>query len=215
MSWKTQANPGPMGFLVSEAEGSRSRENVVIAVSQTILSGTVLGRINLGAISNRTGITRTGNGAVSGLVRSASAKVGGYRVVCVAAASNAGTFAVFDPSDRRLPDATVGAAYSSEIGFTIADGSADFIVGDTFWFDVAAGSGQYGALDLAATSGLQVAQAIAGTPVTTTAEATSVIPAVVRDAEVNAADLKWPAGISNENKALATAKLAEVGLIAR
>ena len=63
---------------------------------------------------------------------SAEAKVGTYKVKCVTAASNGGVFDVIDPDGVREGQATVGVAYTGSVKFTIADGSADFIVGDYF-----------------------------------------------------------------------------------
>jgi hypothetical protein len=207
--------PLPFGVLISEAEGSRSREESTIAASQTILPGTVLGKVVRGAITNRADVVRTGNGTIGTLSRTGAALVGAYTIRCIAAASNAGTFAVIDPNGRLLPDATVGVAYVGEVGFTIADGSSDFVVGDTFFLDVAAGSGQYEALDLAATDGTGRAYAVALQPVTTGVGQTKQIVTVVRDAEVKADLLQWPAGITTNQKNAALAQLAEVGLIAR
>lgn len=208
---------GALAFsaLASEAEGSRSREVATIAASQTITPGTVLGKVVRGSITNRTGVSRTGNGTIGTLTRSGLALVGAYTVQCIAAATNGGTFAVLDPLGRRLADAVVGTAYAGEVGFTIADGSADFIVGDTFILDVAAGSGQYEALDLAATDGTQTAVAVAMQHAATGVGETAQIVAIVRDAEVKLDQLAWPSGITSDQKNAALAKLAEVGLIAR
>jgi len=52
--------------------------------------------------------------------------------VVAAVPANGGVFSVTDPYGRALPNATVGVAYSTQIGFTIADGLTDFIIGDGF-----------------------------------------------------------------------------------
>jgi hypothetical protein len=58
------------------------------------------------------------------------AQLGVYKAVCITAASNGGTFRVSDPLGNVLGDVAVGATFANQIKFAIADGSADFIVGD-------------------------------------------------------------------------------------
>lgn len=215
MSASESLGPLAFGVLASEAEGSRSREVLTIAASQAIVPGAVLGRVTRGAITNRADVVRTGNGAISGLSRTGAAIVGAYTLRCIGTASNGGTFAVIDPNGRRLADAVVGTAYAGEVGFTIADGSTDFVVGDTFILDVAAGSGQYEALDPSATDGTQAAAAVSLQYATTGVGQTAPVVAACRDAEVKTAGLVWPVGITTDQKNAALAKLAEVGLIAR
>ncbi len=48
------------------------------------------------------------------------------------AVGNGGLFALVDPAGNALPSAEVGVAYTNaQINFTVADGSADWLVGDT------------------------------------------------------------------------------------
>lgn len=51
--------------------------------------------------------------------------------------ANGGLFSVKDPTGASLANAQVGVAYASQIGFTIADGAADFAIGDGFDVTVA------------------------------------------------------------------------------
>jgi len=63
----------------------------------------------------------------------AKTKLGAYKLECIAAAGDAGTFQVVDPDGYRLPDAEVGVAYThGQINFTLTDGASDFVVGDKF-----------------------------------------------------------------------------------
>ena len=57
---------------------------------------------------------------------------GDYRVECVTAAADGGTFNVIDPLGSVIGQASVGVAYAGPIKFTIADGATDFAVGDGF-----------------------------------------------------------------------------------
>lgn len=54
--------------------------------------------------------------------------------------TDGGTFSVKSPNGSSLPNAQVGVAYENEqINFTIADGSTDFVVGDSFTITVGNG----------------------------------------------------------------------------
>lgn len=84
--------------------------------------------------------TNTGNGTMTGVTAGAEAKAGSYKMTCIAESTNGGKFKVIAPDGNRLDDADVDSAYSSsQINFTINDGSTDFAVGDTF--TVAVGNG--------------------------------------------------------------------------
>lgn len=75
----------------------------------------------------------TGDGAPGLAVPAANVKEGTYTLSCVEAAANAGRFTVTDPDGEALEDLTVAVAYSNtHFALTIADGAADFIVGDSF-----------------------------------------------------------------------------------
>lgn len=76
----------------------------------------------------------TGNGTLGSLTTAGVAvQTGIYRARCYVAAVNGGSFVVEDPDGNTLGIAVVGSPFtSSEIGFTIADGATDFVVGDGF-----------------------------------------------------------------------------------
>jgi len=135
----------------------------------TLLSGQSLGRgAVLGMITRALGATtpgtNTGNGDVTGEAMGINTQVGNYVLKCVAAATNGGTFSVTAPDGRRLKDATVAVAYATtEIGFTIADGTEDYVAGDSFSIAIAAGSGKLVAVDSTAVDGSNVPYAILAT----------------------------------------------------
>ncbi|MGA2491844.1 MAG: hypothetical protein ABSF67_02710 [Roseiarcus sp.] len=52
--------------------------------------------------------------------------------VVAAVPANGGVFAVTDPQGAFVANATVGAAFTDQIAFTIADGAPDFAIGDEF-----------------------------------------------------------------------------------
>jgi hypothetical protein len=173
----TETAHGP-DFLRSEANGTRSRRNIVIDESQTLLPGRILGTKTRGAVTSaaKSG-GNTGNGALTldpttpklansqlgvYLVRNVGdtfdaaiaaaggntgngvaslgtpkfltgAQVGVYKVIALEPATDLGTFEVFDPAGVALGKYVVGgAAFGTQVKFTIADGSTDFVAGDTF-----------------------------------------------------------------------------------
>jgi hypothetical protein len=120
-------------------------KEATLAVGENRAALTILGKVLRGAAS--AAAKAGGNASNTGTIGTAptigkSAKVGIYKLRCIAAASNAGTFSVIDPNGQALADATVAVAYSGDhLNFTISDGSQDFIVGEGFDITVAAGSG--------------------------------------------------------------------------
>lgn len=75
-------------------------------------------------------------------------------------------------------------------------------------------TGHYVAWNPSAVDGTETASAIAYGHIDATAAVTPG-PAVVRDAEVSAANLVWPSDATDPQKAAATADLAAIGIIAR
>jgi hypothetical protein len=73
---------------------------------------------------------------------------------------------------------------------------------------------KYVALDPAANTGAETAAGLLRSGVDATAADVSAV-AILRDAEVNGAELVWPDAITPEQKAAATAELAALGIIVR
>ncbi len=220
MSVKTESmHPGE--YIVSEASGFRSRDPLKIGASQSIIPGQVLGRLAAAALVTVSAAAvsgNTGNGVLSMAdpAVSSKAKNGVYKAVCTVAATNGGTFRVEDPGGIFIANAAVGIAFNKEIKFTIADGATDFVVGDTFEISVGVENPAdytYVAYDPTATDGSEIASAIAMYPAVTGADETKMIAGHVRDCEVRASDLTWPAGITAAQKAAAIANLADPGII--
>lgn len=78
--------------------------------------------------------TNTGNGVLTlGTPKTlAGVMVGTYRVVFVEPVTNLGTFVVEDPNGTVIGEGVVGTAFATQVSFTIADGSTDFVAGDSF-----------------------------------------------------------------------------------
>lgn len=115
-----------------EVERNFSRKAITVVAAAALLKGTVLGIKTKSSVVSTPG-TNTGNGVMGAITLGTQAKAGTYTLKCTAAAGNAGTFQVLDPSGVALPNLTVAVAYTGgHLNMTLADGATDFIVGDTF-----------------------------------------------------------------------------------
>jgi hypothetical protein len=201
------------GFLLSEAPFHRSRENGTLNSGQDLAAGTVLGRLLTAGAATAVG-TPTGNGAITVGAIGRAAKIGVYKLVCVAAAANAGTFNFYAPDGTLVRQITVGggATANDHITLTIADGATDFAAGDSYTVTVT--GGDYEVLDPAEDDGAQIAAGILLAAVDASA-ADAACAVIVRDAEVLANELTWPAGIADADKAYATSLLAQAGIVIR
>jgi len=196
-------------FLLSEGNGSISRETVTISsAAAALVPGTVLGKITLGAVTSAAVAGNTGNGTMGSVTLSLGAKPGVYKLTIVEPASNAGAFVVEDPDGIIIGNGDVASAFSAGgLAFTLADGATDFASGDQFNITVAAGSGKYVAYDSAATNGAAVAAGVLYAAAPDSASDQKAV-AIVRMAEVIEAELT---GID----AAAKAQLAALNIICR
>jgi len=80
-------------FIVSEANGWRSRESVIVAAGQDLEAGTILGKRIKGTAAAVADGANSGDGVIGAVVPGALAQVGAYAVVCVG-----GTYAVAAPA---------------------------------------------------------------------------------------------------------------------
>ncbi|MFH2098515.1 MAG: head decoration protein, partial [Pseudomonadota bacterium] len=86
-----------------------------------------------------------------------------FTVVVTEADHNAGTFSVVDPDGNELPNATVAVAYTNaQLNFTINDGAADFIAGDTFTLAVTEADHDAGTFSVLAPNGEALPNATVG-----------------------------------------------------
>lgn len=214
-------NPRTAEFIISEANGTLSREAGTLASGNDLEAGTVLGYIPSG--TSASAAKAGGNTGTGTLTLDATtpilpnAKEGVYSVRCITAAADNGTFRIEDPDGDVIGEVIMAAGagtFAEQIKFALADGGTDFIVGDGFDITISALSGEYSVLDPAGTNGSQVARAIlyAGVDATSADEECVVF---ARMGEVNDNLLTWPAGISAANKAIAKSRLAERGIIVR
>ncbi len=207
-------------FIVSEAAGSRSRDSVTIAASQTLVVGQILGQVTTGALSGTAAAlgTNTGTGTVGSITVDAGAALGDYTITILEPATDLGNFVVERPDGVIDGHGTVGAAYNGTINFTLSD-ATDFVAGDSFRVTVVAADAtaqdQYKTLNLAGTDGSEIPAGILIEAATTGVGETLQRAIIARDAEVNGNLIAYPAGASADEKAAIRADLADLGIIVR
>lgn len=174
-------------FLLSEANGARSRENIVIVKGAgQLAAGTLLAMITTAsAIVPTAAGGNTGNGTIGSIAISSDAVSGTYLLTITEAAADGGTFEVTASNGTVVGTGEVGEAFEAAgLGFTLADGSTDFVEGDAFTLEVTANLGEYVAYDDDGTDdGRRTASAILYGPVDAT-DVDAMAVGVVRDAEV-------------------------------
>lgn len=197
--------------VLSEANGSRSREQITInATAGKLAAGTVLGKrttVNSGTAAADAG--NTGNGTMSGITVADGALTGAYVVTITEAATNGGTFSVTDPLGNIIGTGSVGVEFSEGgLTFTLADGATDFEAEDFFTITAVEGVGEWVAYDDdGLNDGRRVASGILYAEVDATSEDVTAV-AHVRDCEVDASALT---GLDDN----ARADLLALGIICR
>jgi len=193
------------------------------AGAKTYPIGTVLGRTFVSTSVTATAGTNTGNGAIGTVTATGKAQRGTYTIRIIEAATNAGNFTVSDPSGAVIGNGTVAVAYSNQLGFTLADGATDFVVGDSWTVEVV-GDYKYKQVEATATDGSAVARAIYisandGSFSTSTIAATtdtSVIALVRGAAIVGKETLTYGASIdTTAEKTKLYSELEAIGIICR
>lgn len=203
------------GYLVSEANRDRSRDQITVLTGENLKAGAVIGKATLGTASAAADAGNTGDGAMGAITVGVGAKLGAYRLTLIEPAANAGAFIVEDPDGVNVGQGDVAAAFSGGgLSFTLADGATDFAAGDAFTITVAAGTGKWREYDPANVDGSGVAAGILYDDVDATA-ADKQAAAHVRDMEFNAAEVVWFTGATQPEKDAGTAELATLGMIAR
>lgn len=198
-------------YLVSEANGYRSREQATIVSGSGVLkAGAVLGKVATGTATAAAKQDNTGNATISAVTLKAGAKAGVYTVTFTAATK----FDVHDPEGFKIKSGSTGAAYSEDISFTITAGSEAMVAGDGFTITVTPGAAKYAPFDPSGDDGREVAAAILfeGCDATENDVRRTVS---VRDCEIHAAALVWGEGVTSSQKSTALASLAKAGIAAR
>lgn len=206
----------PGEFVMTEANGSRSRESLKIAAEQTIEANAILAKRAVIADVVATPSAADGNTGNATIAMDATAttnkvKDGRYKGIAVTAT----TVRWEDPDGKEVGTSTHGALFAKGgIRFTITAGGNANVAGDEFYVDVAADVEDFEHIAYDPDDGLPIA-GIAIYPATTGAAETTRIAAIVRDAEANGHCIAWPAGITDAQKANAVQELADRGIIVR
>jgi hypothetical protein len=213
----TFTEPARIGdVLKREFDVLHNREIVTFAMGQNLLLGAVVAIIASGmdAASAAKAGGNTGNGvltldAVTPVLP--GAKQGVYTVRCIVAAANGGTFRVENPDGDVMGDVAVGATFQDDIKFSIADGAADFIVGDGFDITVSEdGADIYGAY-----TGAEPDVFVLLEPVDATDEDTPGCILARGPAVIASTALVWGGGVTAGQKAAALSKLSALGIVSR
>lgn len=183
------------------------------ASAGAIVRGEVLGQVSIGAVG-----TPTNSRASSGVLTPdattpilANAMAGNYVATCITAATNGGTFTITAPNGAVLGNVAVGATFANQIKFAIADGSADFQVGDTITIPVAQGAMTWAKFDVDSVDGSQIPRAISVNDVANSDAAQDI--EVYMAGEYRLSDLTFEANISAANKAKAVQSMCDRGMI--
>lgn len=132
------------------------------ASTPTYTLGTVLGSFIGTPTATAAATVGTGNGVMGSITMTAAPglQIGTYTLKVVKAASNAGDFVLLNPQGVAVGYGTVAVAFAQAgFAFTLADGSTDFVAGDSIAITVA-GTVKYKAAVATATDGSQHAAAI-------------------------------------------------------
>lgn len=208
-------------WLRHENDPRLNRKQVtILSGAGDLPTGAVLGKITVaGAASAAKAGGNTGDGALTLDVTTPvlkDAKPGVYAVRLVGVVANGGLFSVTDPDGVVIGTYTVGGPdFAKHVKFAIADGAADFAVGDGFDITVAAGSGKLAYYSPVAVNGCAMPYGILlDARDASAADAAGVV--VTGEAEIVALNLTWGAAVDDATKkAAGLALLEKLGFQAR
>ena len=128
------SNPPLADFLLSEAPGQRSRDNImVVQTGAAVPSGTVLTQKTTGTATFRLDDEATGNPTCGAISVAAGAIEGTYDIVFTSATA----YKVMDPNNTQVATGTLGNAFSAGgLGFTLTAGTTAAAAGDIARIDV-------------------------------------------------------------------------------
>lgn len=215
MSTSTTLHRLVSDVVLCEVNPTWSRDTAVLAANSAEVSiGTVLGEITLGSAAAAAKAGNTGTGtctmdATTPVLQ--GAKDGVYTVRFTAAT----TFTVEDPDGNVIGTGVNGTAFADDIKFVTAAGGTAFIAGDGFDITVSpATTEKFAPLSFTARDGSDKPAAIALAP-RATSTSDQKIPVGARGLVVDPAELLWPAGATDAQKAAALRHLKARGIVPR
>ena len=134
----------------------------VYDAAATFKVGAVLGKFIASPTGTAAATVGTGNGVMGTITMTskASLQLGVYTLRITKAVTDAGDFELIDPQGDVVGLGHVATAFAKNgFAFTLADGSTDFVEGDTIAITVA-GTEKYKLVEATATDGSQIASAV-------------------------------------------------------
>ena len=130
-------------------------ESILIAAGVSLARGSVLGRVKHSVPTTGTADGgNTGNGTCTVVSGGKDTKIGTYTIKNVRAVTNGGEFHVYDPDGAFVGSVLItagaggtGVFSSSQLSFTVTDGSTDFALADEFTVAVTEGVPDTGTAD--------------------------------------------------------------------
>lgn len=141
MSTILTSNPRLAAFVLAEASGQRSRENIVVTQSGAeIKSGTLLSKTTTGAATFAMDVDAAGNPTVGAIGVASPAVEGVYTIEFTSATA----FTVKNPSGGTVATGSLGTAFNNGgLTFTLTAGTDAAEAGDTATLDVELGTQKY------------------------------------------------------------------------
>jgi hypothetical protein len=202
------------GFILSEAEGTLSRDNGILISGQNLGAGTVIAKKETaGTATGAADAGNTGTSTIGTVSAGGGAKAGVYAIVMVGAGATA-PFEVEDPDGVQIGDGKIGTAFAGDVNFTITNVGGTTVAGDRYTVTVSQLTQKFSVLAPAATDGTQRAAGILIADVDATS-ADQPCAVFARLGEVNSNELVWPGGITAVQKDIALAQLLKLGIVAR
>lgn len=186
--------------------------------ARVIEIGTIMGLSTATAVAAAAKAGNTGNGVLTlaNPAIAAGTLPGVYQVVFVEAAENGGRYEVFNPDGVAIGSGAVAAAFTGAVKFTIADGAADFVAGDSFAITVPSDGTKLKAWDPTALDGSALVDSICIRKAIADDGVDSTVLVLARGPAIIVTDgIAWPAGATDNQKAAALTALAAKGIVAR
>ena len=141
MATALYSNPPLADFVLAEASGQRSRDNVHVRQSgAAVKSGSLLVQDTVGGVNFAMDEDATGNPTISATSASALATEGVYVVEFTSATA----FKVTDPAGTNIGTGALDADFSTAaLGFTMTAGGTAAVAGDTATLQVIPADGNY------------------------------------------------------------------------